>query len=105
MGSTECQEGLRLTQRGSRAQFRATPDLRRFRRAPDAAIFSCCPHKLKSPAQAGLFNLFGALGWIRTSDPLVRSQVLYPTELRARRARNIENHGGAVKLDSLGILV
>ena len=26
----------------------------------------------------------GAPGRIRTSDPLVRSQVLYPTELRAR---------------------
>src|SRR5215467_2789332 len=28
---------------------------------------------------------FGAPGEIRTPDPLVRSQVLYPTELRARR--------------------
>ena len=27
----------------------------------------------------------GALGRIRTSDRLVRSQVLYPAELRARR--------------------
>ena len=26
----------------------------------------------------------GALGRIRTCDPLVRSQVLYPAELRAR---------------------
>ena len=31
--------------------------------------------------------LFGAPGRIRTHDPLVRSQVLYPTELRARRRR------------------
>ena len=34
-----------------------------------------------------MFNeikFFGALGGIRTPDPLVRSQVLYPTELRAR---------------------
>ena len=30
-------------------------------------------------------NLDGAPGEIRTPDPLVRSQVLYPTELRARR--------------------
>ena len=30
----------------------------------------------------------GAPGRIRTHDPLVRSQVLYPTELRARRAAN-----------------
>jgi hypothetical protein len=28
--------------------------------------------------------LFGAPGRIRTSDPLVRSQMLYPAELRAR---------------------
>jgi hypothetical protein len=27
--------------------------------------------------------IFGAPGRIRTHDPLVRSQVLYPTELRA----------------------
>ena len=33
------------------------------------------------------FVLFGAPGEIRTPDPLVRSQVLYPTELRARNAR------------------
>ena len=38
----------------------------------------------------GLQNLqaldqVGAPGRIRTSDPLVRSQVLYPTELRAQR--------------------
>ncbi|KTD20261.1 hypothetical protein Llan_1912 [Legionella lansingensis] len=31
------------------------------------------------------FNFrYGAPGRIRTSDPLVRSQILYPTELRAR---------------------
>jgi hypothetical protein len=29
---------------------------------------------------------FGALGRIRTPDPLIRSQVLYPTELPAREA-------------------
>jgi hypothetical protein len=38
--------------------------------------------------------LFGALGWIRTSDPLVRSQVLYPTELRAQAANYRENVNG-----------
>ena len=32
--------------------------------------------------QEGILN--GALGRIRTSDRLVRSQVLYPAELRAR---------------------
>ena len=31
-----------------------------------------------------LFVICGAPGRIRTHDPLVRSQVLYPTELRAR---------------------
>ncbi len=30
------------------------------------------------------FLKFGAPGAIRTPDPLVRSQILYPTELRAR---------------------
>ena len=33
---------------------------------------------------ANLLILNGAPGRIRTSDPLVRSQILYPTELRAR---------------------
>lgn len=37
----------------------------------------------KARKNCGLF-LFGALERIRTSDHLVRSQVLYPTELRAR---------------------
>jgi hypothetical protein len=32
-----------------------------------------------------LFPLIGAPGEIRTPDPLVRSQILYPTELRAQR--------------------
>jgi hypothetical protein len=32
--------------------------------------------------------IFGAPGEIRTPDPLVRSQVLYPTELRARNVRD-----------------
>ena len=31
-------------------------------------------------------HLIGAPGRIRTSDPLVRSQILYPTELRAHVA-------------------
>lgn len=34
----------------------------------------------------GFFLLYGAPGRIRTSDPQVRSLVLYPTELRAREA-------------------
>ena len=40
-------------------------------------------YKIKRPICMGLFILFGAPGEIRTPDPLVRSQVLYPTELRA----------------------
>src|SRR5699024_7839233 len=38
---------------------------------------------------AGL--VFGATGRIRTPDPLVRSQVLYPTELRSRKRKTITN--------------
>jgi hypothetical protein len=36
----------------------------------------------------------GAPGRIRTHDPLVRSQVLYPTELRARRPRSYHTGQG-----------
>jgi hypothetical protein len=32
-------------------------------------------------------TLFFAPGEIRTPDPLVRSQILYPTELRAREKK------------------
>ena len=32
----------------------------------------------------GLFNMYGALGRIRTFDRSVRSRVLYPAELRVR---------------------
>ena len=35
-----------------------------------------------------LFELNGAPGMIRTCDPLIRSQVLYPTELRVPEAVN-----------------
>ncbi len=40
----------------------------------------------KAPIAGGLE--FGALGEIRTPYPLVRSQVLYPDELRARRGQD-----------------
>ena len=43
--------------------------------------------KRKRPGNPGLFALYGAHGRIRTSDRLVRSQVLYPTELQPRRAK------------------
>ena len=40
----------------------------------------------------GLFYLYGAPGRIRTSDRLVRSQVLYPAELQARCLEGV-NYG------------
>src|SRR6478609_8255187 len=48
-------------------------------------------HQRKGPASSlkqALACSSGAAGRIRTHDPLVRSQVLYPTELQPRRARN-----------------
>ena len=51
-----------------------------YERASELTTF---PHQCNE----GTFNLEGkngALGRIRTSDRLVRSQVLYPAELRAR---------------------
>ena len=40
------------------------------------------------PQKCLFFMCLGAPGAIRTPDPLVRSQVLYPTELRARCQKN-----------------
>ena len=34
---------------------------------------------------------YGAPGEIRTPDPLVRSQMLYPAELRAQKTVNTDN--------------
>lgn len=48
----------------------------------------CKQQKHKSHL-AVAFVSFGALGRIRTHDPLVRSQVLYPTELRALKEGGI----------------
>src|SRR5215470_10384395 len=47
----------------------------------------------------------GAPGRIRTHDPLVRSQVLYPTELRARGANYIGtgDHGLGPKVSIWGL--
>ena len=39
---------------------------------------------------------FGAPGRIRTRDPLVRSQVLYPTELPARERGIMQNNSSFV---------
>ena len=40
----------------------------------------------KAAAKAALFDLNGTPGMIRTCDPLIRSQVLYPAELRVRKS-------------------
>ena len=45
---------------------------------------AACPYRGSLLADEFLEGEIGAPGEIRTPDPLVRSQVLYPTELRAR---------------------
>ncbi len=45
----------------------------------------------KSPTQMCRASKYGALGRIRTFDRLVRSQVLYPAELRARKFFSTSN--------------
>ncbi len=42
-------------------------------------------------------DLNGAPGMIRTCDPLIRSQVLYPTELRVPLKANFEYKGGVLE--------
>jgi hypothetical protein len=60
----------------------------------------------KSPRQAGIFLVIGAPGRIRTADHLVRSQVLYPAELRARWEPRILGAGeGFVQKSALGLQV
>ena len=44
-------------------------------------------YKQKKELVVPLFNYCGAPGEIRTPDRLVRSQVLYPAELRARTSK------------------
>ncbi len=46
----------------------------------------------------------GAAGRIRTHDPLVRSQVLYPTELQPREERDYTMEGRLTLLRPLGRL-
>ena len=51
-------------------------------------IYQHGPNKQNGQPLAAARNVFdpiGAPGMIRTCDPLIRSQVLYPTELRVRR--------------------
>ena len=43
---------------------------------------SSFPRYKKTPLHAVRFCVYGALGWIRTTDRSVRSRVLYPAELR-----------------------
>ena len=80
-------------------------------RVPDAVVElpTCCvPHRFgsshlsdtpyeKAPRRGALSC--GAPGEIRTPDPLVRSQMLYPTELRARDEQIVSNSGGACRRD------
>ena len=42
---------------------------------------------------------------IRTCDPLIRSQVLYPTELRVRRDVNIRVHAQLVKRGKMSFVL
>ena len=53
----------------------------------DSGIVEVCRKRKaaepKAPPQ--VVDTIGAPGMIRTCDPLIRSQVLYPTELRVRR--------------------
>jgi hypothetical protein len=55
---------------------------------------------MRSAQQFVFTNENGAPGEIRTPDPLVRSQVLYPTELRALwQARNYPGRRAAVSTE------
>ena len=51
--------------------------LRAERKRPVEAAQGRCPRGVKS-------IVYGTPGMIRTCDPLIRSQVLYPAELRVR---------------------
>ena len=52
-------------------------------RIPPTSKAVCFPGRSKNATRRWRFWDTGAPGRIRTHDPLVRSQVLYPTELRA----------------------
>ena len=45
------------------------------------------------------FGIYGGLGRIRTPDPLIRSQVLYPTELPIRVKRDVALGAGQCKTE------
>src|ERR1700735_2358968 len=54
-------------------------------RQPFKGIGICSPDQVLEPHSTREKRTYGAPGRIRTSDPLVRSQMLYPAELRARQ--------------------
>ncbi len=63
------------------------------------------PSASRPPHRISSLKRYGALGRIRTFDRLVRSQVLYPAELRARNVLNQElskngGEGGIRTLDT-----
>ena len=61
------------------------PDRDRQEKSEGPAVFAprlIMLPKEKGPASLQALDLYGAPGRIRTSDLLVRSQTLYPTELR-----------------------
>ena len=68
---------------------RPPDDVRNSQRSPDVV------GDMEGPAIVGpLIHFIGAPGEIRTPDLLVRSQTLYPTELRARCPSDPKSTGG-----------
>src|SRR5688572_10840820 len=68
------------------------------RGAPDARVAKVAQKEKRAECRGiqpvDLVTEFGAAGRIRTHDPLVRSQVLYPTELQPREPRSIAAFAG-----------
>ena len=93
-------EARQLT--GHRANNRAENSHQPFRRREGALVAASragtdserASESAKSGSNTSKIQwLFGAPGETRTPDHLVRSQVLYPTELRARRAGSLTDEG------------
>ena len=89
LGARERPRGSRVcVQLGSRT--RQVVELpRRLRRRSEVRTRLTAGQALRTPAASD----FRAPGEIRTPDPQVRSLMLYPTELRARRADSTANPG------------
>ena len=84
---------------GAAARHRCLGRLRRPRLELRLSVGSSNLSRCNEPNEKGapmgpLFRLTGAPGEIRTPDLLVRSQTLYPTELRARFLKLYSNYGG-----------